>query len=445
MVYKNSKDGETDMNIKTKISICLILLFVIICTFLPNKIYATDTLSDIMNKSEEFLDKSNEIGINTGNLKETSNFIYNILFTIAVVVAFAVGMIIGIQFITGSVDEKAKIKETLVPYVVGVFVIFGAFTIWKVVTEFGTKLTETSTGTIQSEQEIKKAVDEFFEKNSYLYCPLCGKQMTKDKISFDTGNAGIICNGCISTVKKEDFMTKPLSRNYDAYCAGCFGGLTSINNYEYECQNENCPLKGEKRLKKSPTIKCPSCGDLLTVVVKEGSIERVQCTNPNCTIVDKTLNIKNRVLECPDCQDGFVLKEMSNFGIPSNNYKCSKCSFKMNANNNQVLFEIVKTEYKIISKRTLESNNAPSYNYYNDYAEYIKDYGYIPAKVSGVSKFEMYCPKCEAGIPKKATKDIDWRLQVHMWRTTTSVSCKLLLLNNVINFFLKFLRKSKYK
>lgn len=408
MVYKNSKDGETDMNIKTKIGICLILLFVIICTFLPNKIYATDTLSDIMNKSEDFLDKSTEIGINTGNLRDTSNFIYNILFTIAVVVAFAVGMIIGIQFITGSVDEKAKIKETLVPYVVGVFVIFGAFTIWKVVTEFGTKLTETSDGTIQSEQEIKKAVDEFFEKNSYVYCKICGKQMTKDKISFDTGNAGIICNGCMATLKKEDFSTKPLRRNYDAYCAGCFGGLTSINDYEYKCQNENCPLKGEKRLKKSPTIKCPSCGDYLTVVVTEGSIESVRCDYPNCEIFHKTLNIKNGVLECPDCQDGFVQKEMSKFGISSNNYECSNsnCSFKMNANKNQVLFEIVKTEYKIISKETLK--NAPSYKYYDDYETDITNYRYIPAKVSGVSKFEMYCPKCEAGIPKSATTKEDW-------------------------------------
>ncbi len=55
-------------------------------------------------------------------LKNTSSYIYNVLFTIAVVLAFVIGMIIGIQFIIGSVDEKAKIKETLVPYVIGVFI-----------------------------------------------------------------------------------------------------------------------------------------------------------------------------------------------------------------------------------------------------------------------------------------------------------------------------------
>jgi len=46
-------------------------------------------------------------------------------------------MIIGIQFIIGSVDEKAKIKETLVPYVIGVFIIFSAFGIWKIVMSIG--------------------------------------------------------------------------------------------------------------------------------------------------------------------------------------------------------------------------------------------------------------------------------------------------------------------
>ena len=31
----------------------------------------------------------------------------------------------------GSVEEQAKIKETLIPYVIGCVIIFGAFGIWK--------------------------------------------------------------------------------------------------------------------------------------------------------------------------------------------------------------------------------------------------------------------------------------------------------------------------
>ena len=33
----------------------------------------------------------------------------------------------------GSVEQKAKVKDSLVPYIVGCIVIFGAFGIWKLV------------------------------------------------------------------------------------------------------------------------------------------------------------------------------------------------------------------------------------------------------------------------------------------------------------------------
>lgn len=46
---------------------------------------------------------------------------------------FIVGIIIGIQFMVASAEDKAKVKEALVPYVIGCIVIFGAFTIWSTV------------------------------------------------------------------------------------------------------------------------------------------------------------------------------------------------------------------------------------------------------------------------------------------------------------------------
>ena len=43
------------------------------------------------------------------------------------------GAILGIQFITGSVEQKAKVKDSLIPFIVGCVAIFGAFGIWKLV------------------------------------------------------------------------------------------------------------------------------------------------------------------------------------------------------------------------------------------------------------------------------------------------------------------------
>ena len=59
--------------------------------------------------------------------------VYNILLFIGLALAIIVGIILGIQFMAGSVEQKAKVKDSLVPYIVGCIVIFGAFGIWKLV------------------------------------------------------------------------------------------------------------------------------------------------------------------------------------------------------------------------------------------------------------------------------------------------------------------------
>lgn len=41
----------------------------------------------------------------------------------------------------GGIEEQAKIKETLIPYIVGCIVIFGAFGIWKLAVSIMTEVT----------------------------------------------------------------------------------------------------------------------------------------------------------------------------------------------------------------------------------------------------------------------------------------------------------------
>ena len=51
-----------------------------------------------------------------------------------------VGVVLGIQFITGSVEAKSKVKESLIPYFTGCVVIFGAFGILNLLGIFPQKL-----------------------------------------------------------------------------------------------------------------------------------------------------------------------------------------------------------------------------------------------------------------------------------------------------------------
>ena len=117
----------------------IVFVLIIALLILPN--YNTYACGDIVSSGDDFLSKGNNTGtIDESQLKNTSDKLYNILFAIGVVVMFVVGTIIGIQFIVASAEEKAKVKESLIPYAVGCAVILGAFTIWKIVVTIGNSM-----------------------------------------------------------------------------------------------------------------------------------------------------------------------------------------------------------------------------------------------------------------------------------------------------------------
>ena len=91
------------------------------------------TIGNITTGADSFITtgEGQTAPISDSDLKSLTDSLYNILLIIGVVVAAIVGIILCIQFITGSVDQKSKIKESLIPYIVGCIVIFGAFGIWK--------------------------------------------------------------------------------------------------------------------------------------------------------------------------------------------------------------------------------------------------------------------------------------------------------------------------
>lgn len=114
--------------------ISAMILIIIICmgiNLFCYDIYAGDTIDTVMNGARNFIKEGSEVPIEEVSLKNTSDLIFTIVLAIAMVTAVIVGMIIGISFMVASIDEKAKIKEALLPYVVGCAVAFGAIGIWK--------------------------------------------------------------------------------------------------------------------------------------------------------------------------------------------------------------------------------------------------------------------------------------------------------------------------
>lgn len=129
---------KKSINIKIVISLLLvILLFNIFCS-------SSQAISDMMAEGKSFLEAGNsvEATIDTTALKSTSDYIYNVLLAIASIVAIIVAMVLGIQFMAASADEKAKVKEAIIPFIVGCIVVFGSFTIWKVAIKIGNSTEE---------------------------------------------------------------------------------------------------------------------------------------------------------------------------------------------------------------------------------------------------------------------------------------------------------------
>lgn len=126
--------------IKSKLLIIILMLFTIL-TILSTHTYA---LGGIITSGDKFENARanylvngihSDMEIDETDLKNVSNTVYNIFLLLGIIIAVIIGMVLGIKFMTGSIEEQAKVKESLVPYIAGCIVIFGAFTIWKIVLE----------------------------------------------------------------------------------------------------------------------------------------------------------------------------------------------------------------------------------------------------------------------------------------------------------------------
>ena len=59
---------------------------------------------------------------------------------VGIVLSVVMLAIIGVKYMMGSADERAEYKKTLLPYIIGAFLIFGASTVAKIVKTVGEKL-----------------------------------------------------------------------------------------------------------------------------------------------------------------------------------------------------------------------------------------------------------------------------------------------------------------
>ena len=122
------------LNRYIKIVVIFIISFFLIT---PNVLAgsSSQTIKKFFDDADSFVtddvDSSVHVPIKEASIKNLSKVLSGILTVIGVVIALIMIAILGINFMVQSVEEKAKIKEALTPFVIGAFVTFGAFGIWK--------------------------------------------------------------------------------------------------------------------------------------------------------------------------------------------------------------------------------------------------------------------------------------------------------------------------
>ena len=70
--------------------------------------------------------KANTSATGTTEIQNFGGNIMGVINVVGVVVAVVVLMVIGIKYMMGSAEEKAEYKKTLLPYIIGAAMVFGA-------------------------------------------------------------------------------------------------------------------------------------------------------------------------------------------------------------------------------------------------------------------------------------------------------------------------------
>lgn len=91
------------------------------------------------------LKSPNQLNANTSTnggaaVTNLGSSVMGILQTVGIVISVIILIVLGIKYMMGSAEEKAEYKKTMIPYLVGAALIFGASIISNVVFQFFTNL-----------------------------------------------------------------------------------------------------------------------------------------------------------------------------------------------------------------------------------------------------------------------------------------------------------------
>lgn len=209
---------------KTKL-LAIILMIIVSIMFLNTNIVHAAGLSDVITGGDNFIGASSSsgVGIDTNKITDVSSMVYNILLTMGIIVAVVIAAILGIKFMIGSVEEKAQVKDSLVPFIIGCVVVFGAFGFWKIFVNIGNEVTDEAKTRTEADY-VRGPNGILFEKGK-LYCANCKEIVNSTTMSTEK------CWHCHEDVKSTcTVCNKKLTQ--DEILSGKCNGSNGIGSHD---------------------------------------------------------------------------------------------------------------------------------------------------------------------------------------------------------------------
>ena len=119
------------MNINIKRILIIMILAIIILSC--NCFVEADTFSTGMIDPNSYNPNNNGVAQDTGEFKTMVIVVIRYLNIIGIIISVLALAAIGIKYMVGSAEEKADYKKSMVPYLVGVTLLFGITTIITIV------------------------------------------------------------------------------------------------------------------------------------------------------------------------------------------------------------------------------------------------------------------------------------------------------------------------
>lgn len=119
--------------------ILIVNIILLVCLImLPNFVHAIDP--NDYDPSQKPVS-----GTSVNEITDKANNIIGTITTVGIVIAAITIIILGLKYMIGSVEEKAEYKKTMIPYLVGALLIFGASAITMVVVNVASSLSAGNT------------------------------------------------------------------------------------------------------------------------------------------------------------------------------------------------------------------------------------------------------------------------------------------------------------